>query len=377
MWQHLSSHQRHPSYTRKNSRVMPNITYGMIPTFGDYAVMSASLMPSNSVLQFCHSALEGGHYGSTQTTRKVLDYSLYWPTIFRDAHHFVSTCKKCQKAGMAMNRRHEMPQQPILFYEVFDVWGIDVMGPFPVSNGYSYILLAVDYVSRWVEAVTTRTNDAKCMTRSSSDILYELDPEIDRTLCRLRKVRSTIVSNSGSSNFASNFDNSVSVTNDSDSFEYTSFNINSNFNFRINKSQEQKQMENNDRTLKELAMPDVYPQLEPAQTYELKFGLIHLLPKFHGLASEDPHKHLKKFHMVYSMMRPYGILKNYIKMKALPFSLDGAAKDWLYLQAVLFNSWGDMKCMFLEKFFLASRTTTIRKEICGIRKHSGETLHEY
>ncbi|RDY09178.1 Tf2-11, partial [Mucuna pruriens] len=114
-----------------------------------------------SVLQFCHSAPGGGHYGSTRTARKVLDCGLYWPTIFRDAHHFVSTCERCQKAGMAMNRRHEMPQQPILFCEVFDVWGIDFMGPFPVSNGYSYILLAVDYVSRWVEAVATRTNDAK------------------------------------------------------------------------------------------------------------------------------------------------------------------------------------------------------------------------
>ncbi|RDX99888.1 pol, partial [Mucuna pruriens] len=54
-----------------------------------------------------------------------------------------------------------MPQQPILFCEVFDVWGIDFMGPFLVSNGYSYILLAIDYVSRWVEAIATRTNDAK------------------------------------------------------------------------------------------------------------------------------------------------------------------------------------------------------------------------
>ncbi|RDX89949.1 hypothetical protein CR513_28248, partial [Mucuna pruriens] len=44
---------------------------------------------------------------------------------------------------------------------------------------------------------------------------------------------------------------------------------------------------------------------------------------------------------------------------------------------VLFNTWGDMKRMFLEKFFPASRTTTIRKEICGIGQHFGETLHEY
>ncbi|RDX99224.1 Retrovirus-related Pol polyprotein, partial [Mucuna pruriens] len=115
----------------------------------------------DSVLQFCHSAPGGDHHGSTQIARKVLDCGLYWPTIFRDAHQFVSTCERCQKAGMAMNRRREMPQQPILFCEVFDVWGIDFMGPFPISNGYSYILMAVDYVSRWVEVVATRTNDAK------------------------------------------------------------------------------------------------------------------------------------------------------------------------------------------------------------------------
>ncbi|RDY04639.1 hypothetical protein CR513_11630, partial [Mucuna pruriens] len=64
-------------------------------------------------------------------------------------------------------------------------------------------------------------------------------------------------------------------------------------------------------------------------------------------------------------------------MKAFPFSLDGAAKDWLYLQPVLFNTWGDMKRMFLEKFFPTSRTTTIKKEIYRIRQHFGETLHEY
>ncbi|RDX97070.1 hypothetical protein CR513_20197, partial [Mucuna pruriens] len=112
------------------------------------------------------------------------------------------------------------------------------------------------------------------------------------------------------------------VTNNSDSFEYSS----------ANNSTEPKQMENNDRTPKELAMLDVYPQLKPAQTYELKSGLIHLLPKFHGLAGKDPHKHLKEFHVVYSTMRPQGIAEDYIKMKEFPFSLDGATKDWLYLQ---------------------------------------------
>ena len=54
-----------------------------------------------------------------------------------------------------------MPQQPMLFCEVFDVWGIDFMGHFPVSFGFVYILLVVDYVSKWVEAKPTRTNDGK------------------------------------------------------------------------------------------------------------------------------------------------------------------------------------------------------------------------
>ncbi|RDX74949.1 putative mitochondrial protein, partial [Mucuna pruriens] len=110
MWQHLSFFLRHHGYTKKNSRVIPNITYGIIPTFGDYAVTKCIRdVEINSVLQFCHSTPGGDHYGSTGTARKVLDYGLYWPTIFRDAHHFVSTCKRCQKVGMAMNRRHEMP----------------------------------------------------------------------------------------------------------------------------------------------------------------------------------------------------------------------------------------------------------------------------
>ncbi|RDY07557.1 hypothetical protein CR513_08305, partial [Mucuna pruriens] len=204
---------------------------------------------------------------------------------------------------------------------------------------------------------------------SSTDPLYTFDPEIELTLRRLRKIRNTTVNISSSVNSVNNSDQS-----------YTD-----NFVASTNIFTKPGQMENHDRMLKELATPDVvyqpwciqYPQLEPAQTYELKSGLIHLLPKFHGLAGEDPHKHLKEFHVVCSTMRPQGISEDYIKMKAFPFSLDGAAKDWLYLQPVLFNTWGDMKRTFLEKFFSASRTASIRKEICGIRQHTGETLHEY
>ena len=60
----------------------------------------------------------------------------------------------------SMSKRDEPPLQLILEVELFDIWG-DFMGPFPLSFSNLYILLVVDYVSKWVEAIPTRTNDAK------------------------------------------------------------------------------------------------------------------------------------------------------------------------------------------------------------------------
>ncbi|KAI5338377.1 hypothetical protein L3X38_017648 [Prunus dulcis] len=54
-----------------------------------------------------------------------------------------------------------MPLTNIFEVELFDVWGIDFMGPFPLSHGYLYIIVAVDYISKWVEALPTWTNDHK------------------------------------------------------------------------------------------------------------------------------------------------------------------------------------------------------------------------
>jgi hypothetical protein len=62
-----------------------------------------------------------------------------------------------------------MPLQNILVVELFDVWGIDFMGPFPNSYGNLYILVGVDYVSKWVEAVPSRTNDHKVVVKFLQD----------------------------------------------------------------------------------------------------------------------------------------------------------------------------------------------------------------
>ena len=57
----------------------------------------------------------------------------------------MKTCDRCQRTG---NISNEIPLNSILEVELFDVWGINFMGPFPSSCGNKYILLAVDYVSK-------------------------------------------------------------------------------------------------------------------------------------------------------------------------------------------------------------------------------------
>nr|GFB63854.1 reverse transcriptase domain-containing protein [Tanacetum cinerariifolium] len=58
-----------------------------------------------------------------------------------------------------------MPHNSIQICEIFDVWGIDFMGPFPSSKGKKYILVAVDYLSKWVEAKALPTNDARVVVK--------------------------------------------------------------------------------------------------------------------------------------------------------------------------------------------------------------------
>ncbi|XP_027155806.1 uncharacterized protein LOC113756251 [Coffea eugenioides] len=201
------------------------------------------------------------------------------------------------------------------------------------------------------------------MPRSSRTGELQYNPEIEKTARALRKATRERAEASSSSTGHN------SVVDFVDSFSETE---------EINSTMA------NERTLRELAAPDLnqqplcitYPTLEVA--FELKSGLIHLLPSFHGLPGEDPHKHLKEFHVVCSTMKPQGVTEEQIKLRAFPFSLADKAKDWLYyLPSGSISTWTDMKKHFLEKFFPASRAASIRKDICGIRQFNGETLHEY
>nr|KYP39712.1 hypothetical protein KK1_038967 [Cajanus cajan] len=124
------------------------------------------------------------------------------------------------------------------------------------------------------------------MTRNNPSILHPIDPKTDRTFLRL--VREHIISPSEIDT------HSVSVASEVDSTENMG-----------------DQPAPRERTLREMAAPDFTYEsrciryLEDDVPFVLKTGLIHLLPKFHGRAGEDPHKHLKEFHIVCSTMRPH------------------------------------------------------------------------
>ncbi|GJZ82697.1 reverse transcriptase domain-containing protein [Tanacetum coccineum] len=116
------------------------------------------------ILEACHNGPTGGHHGANLTAKKIFDSGFFWPTIYKDAHEFVKNCDSCQRQGKT-SQRDEMPQNSIQVCEIFDVWGIDFMGPFPSSRGNKYILVAVDYLSKWVEAKALPTNDARVVCK--------------------------------------------------------------------------------------------------------------------------------------------------------------------------------------------------------------------
>nr|GEY13262.1 putative reverse transcriptase domain-containing protein [Tanacetum cinerariifolium] len=86
------------------------------------------------ILEACHNRPTGGHHDANLTAKKVFDYGFFWPTIYKDAHEFVKNCDWCQRQGK-------------------------------ISQRNKFILVVVDYLSKWVEAKALPTNDARVVCK--------------------------------------------------------------------------------------------------------------------------------------------------------------------------------------------------------------------
>jgi hypothetical protein len=89
--------------------------------------------------------------------------------MYEDTKNFIQRCVSCQKHGN-INIRDAMPLTNNLQIDLFDVWGID--GPFPKSKNCEYILVAVDYVSKWVEAMPCKNADARHSKKIFEEIIF-------------------------------------------------------------------------------------------------------------------------------------------------------------------------------------------------------------
>ncbi|XP_038679467.1 uncharacterized protein LOC119980742 [Tripterygium wilfordii] len=141
------------------SRKEEIFSFGQALLLGGSLLVQAWTLPNNSPVSSQRRTREH----STSCTCACL-----WWTLWSQENGFKSAPIRLGNIG----RRNEMTLNSILVVEMFDVWGIDFMGPFSPSYGYAYILVAVDNISKWVEALATRTNDHRVVLTFLKDMIF-------------------------------------------------------------------------------------------------------------------------------------------------------------------------------------------------------------
>lgn len=106
-----------------------------------------------------HAYAYGGHVRTLKANAKIIQVSQYWSGLFKDVHSFIKKCDQCQHTRNIL-KRNEILLNDIMEVENFDVWGIDILELSPSSLGNWYILVADDYVFKWIQVITSPRNDA-------------------------------------------------------------------------------------------------------------------------------------------------------------------------------------------------------------------------
>lgn len=122
------------------------------------------------VWETSHSSKLAGHFGSRKTLKKIVGY-FYWPGITRDVAQWCKACDVCQRHNMGTTQRSPLRPLPIIA-EPWTRVAIDIVGPLPrTTSGYRYILTAMDFASRYPEAIPLKRVDAPAVANALLEIL--------------------------------------------------------------------------------------------------------------------------------------------------------------------------------------------------------------
>ncbi len=118
------------------------------------------------VLKEAHEGSTGGHMGPNTMARKILLTGLWWRMVYNDVREWVVSCDTCQWTEKPL-KRDFMPLNPSHVQELFERWGLDFIGPLRVSKTRRcrYIVVAMEYLTKWVEARALPDNSTVSTTR--------------------------------------------------------------------------------------------------------------------------------------------------------------------------------------------------------------------
>ncbi|XP_057742920.1 uncharacterized protein LOC130961192 [Arachis stenosperma] len=104
------------------------------------------------ILRKIHEGCCGHHVGGKTLAQKVIRAGYFWPAVIRDSIQLVKKCDKCQRhANIHQAAPHQL--SIISAERPFGTWGIDLVGPFPKAPGQlRYLIVAIDYYTKWIEA---------------------------------------------------------------------------------------------------------------------------------------------------------------------------------------------------------------------------------
>jgi hypothetical protein len=111
-----------------------------------------------------HTGACGGHLSGLETTQKILHTGYFWLTFIKDCIKSIKKCHLCQIFSQNM-RAHPTPMFLVIIVGPFTKWGIDytTCNP-PSTRGHCYIIVAVDYFTKWVEAMPMFKDDGETTT---------------------------------------------------------------------------------------------------------------------------------------------------------------------------------------------------------------------